>query len=46
MYFYNKLNLAVWWGKMEGKRPLGTARLTWKGNTKTDLKEISLEDMH
>ena len=31
---------------MVGKRPLGTARLRWKDNTKIDLKEISLEDMH
>jgi hypothetical protein len=31
---------------MEAKRPLGTARLRWKENTKMDLQEISLEDMH
>jgi hypothetical protein len=33
-------------GKLEGRRPLGTARLRWEANTKMDLKEISLEDMH
>jgi len=27
-------------GKPEGKRPLGRPRLRWKGNIKTDLREV------
>jgi len=29
-----------WWGKPEGKRPLGRPRRRWKHNTNMDLKEV------
>jgi hypothetical protein len=30
----------VWWGKPEGKRPLGRPRLRWEDSVKMDLKEM------
>jgi hypothetical protein len=29
-----------WWGKTEGKRPLGRPRLRWEDNVKMDLQEV------
>jgi len=29
-----------WWGKPEGKRPLGRQRHRWEDNTKMDLQEV------
>jgi hypothetical protein len=29
-----------WWGKLEGKRPLGRPTCRWKDNTKMDLQEV------
>jgi hypothetical protein len=32
-------------GNPEGKRPLGSPRSTWVGNTKMDLRETGWNDM-
>jgi len=29
-----------WWGKPEGKRPLGRPRRKWEDNIKMDLQEV------
>ena len=29
-----------WWGKPEGKRPLGRPRYRWEDNIETDLQEV------
>jgi len=29
-----------WWGKPEGKRPLGRPRHRWKDNIEMDLQEV------
>ena len=29
-----------WWGKSEGKRPLGRPRRRWEDNIKMDLQEV------
>ena len=29
-----------WWGKPEGKRPMGTPRRRWVDNIKMDLQEV------
>jgi hypothetical protein len=29
-----------WWGKREGKGPLGSTRLRWEDNIKMDLLEV------
>ena len=29
-----------WWGKPEGKRPLGRPRRRWEDNIKMDLQEV------
>ena len=29
-----------WWGKSEGKRPLGRRRRRWEDNIKMDLQEV------
>ena len=29
-----------WWGKHEGKRPLGRPRRRWEDNIKMDLQEV------
>jgi len=29
-----------WWGKLEGKRPLGRPRRRWEDNIKMDLQEV------
>jgi hypothetical protein len=31
-----------WWGKPEGKRPLGRPRHRWEDEIRMDLREISL----
>ena len=30
----------IWWGKPEGKRPLGRRRGRWEDNIKMDLQEV------
>jgi len=30
----------LWWGKPEGKRPLGKPRRIWEDNIKTDVQEV------
>jgi hypothetical protein len=32
--------IGYWWGKPEGKRPLGRPRRRWMDNIKMDLREI------
>ena len=34
-----------WWGKPEGKRPLGRPRHSWKDNIKMDLQEVGCGGM-
>jgi len=34
-----------WWGKPEGKRPLGRPTHRWKGNIKLDLQEVGCVGM-
>ena len=34
-----------WWGKPEGKRPLGGPRHIWEDNIKIDLQEVGSGDM-
>jgi hypothetical protein len=35
----------VWWGKPEGKRPLGRPRLRWEDNIKMGFHEVGCGDM-
>jgi len=35
-----ELYAGFWWGKPEGKRPLGRPRLRWEDNIKMDLQEM------
>jgi hypothetical protein len=30
----------LWWGKPEGKRPLGRPKRRWEDNIKIDLQEV------
>jgi hypothetical protein len=32
--------IRCWWGKPEGKRPLGRPRRRWEDNIKMDLEEV------
>jgi len=32
--------IGAWWGKPEGKRPLGRPRHSWVDNIRTDLQEV------
>jgi len=34
-----------WWGKPEGKRPLGRPRRGWEDNNKIDLQEVGCGGM-
>ena len=34
-----------WWGKPEGKRPLGRPRHRWEDNIKEDLQKVVFEGM-
>ena len=34
-----------WWGKPEGKRPLGRPRRRWEDNIKMDLQEVGCGGM-
>jgi hypothetical protein len=34
------MHIGYWWGKPEGKRPLGRPRRRWVDNIKMDLREI------
>jgi hypothetical protein len=34
-----------WWGKPEGKRPLGRPRRRWVDNIKMDLGEVGWDDV-
>ena len=34
-----------WWGKPEGKNPLGKPRRIWEDNIKMDLREERYTDM-
>jgi len=34
-----------WWGKPEGKRPLGRPRHRWEDNIKVDLQKVVFEGM-
>jgi hypothetical protein len=35
----------VWWGKPEGKRPLGRMKCRWDDNIKMDLQEVGCGGM-
>jgi len=32
--------IGSWWGKLEGKRPLGRPRRRWVDNIRMDLQEV------
>jgi len=32
--------MGSWWGKLEGKRPLGRTRRRWLDNIRTDLQKV------
>ena len=34
--------MGFWWGKPEGKRPLGRPRRRWECNIKMDLQDVGL----
>ena len=34
------MHTGFWWGKPEGKRPLGMPRRRWEDNNKMDLQEV------
>jgi hypothetical protein len=38
-----ELCTGFWWGKPEGKRPLGRPRRRWEDNVRMDLKEVGCE---
>jgi len=33
-----------WWGRPDGKRPLGTPKCRWEDNIKMDLQDVGWED--
>jgi hypothetical protein len=37
--------VGYWWGKPEGKRPLGRPRHRWVNNIKRDLRKIGWDGM-
>jgi hypothetical protein len=37
------MHIGYWWGKPEGKRPLGRPRRRWVANIKMDLREIVMD---
>jgi hypothetical protein len=39
------MHIGNWWGKPEGKKPLGRPRCRWVNNIKMDLREIGRDDM-
>ena len=39
------MDTGFWWGKTEGKRPLGKPRRRWEDNIKMDLKEVGCGGM-
>jgi hypothetical protein len=40
-----EVHTRFWWGKPEGKRPLGRPRRRWEDNIKMDLQEVGCEGM-
>ena len=38
------MHTGFWWGKREGKRPLGKLRRRWEDNIKMDLQEVGWGD--
>ena len=34
------MNTGFWWGKTEGKRPLGRPRRRWEDNIRMNLQEV------
>jgi hypothetical protein len=34
------MHTGFWWGRTDGKRPLGRPRRRWEDNNKTDLQEV------
>jgi hypothetical protein len=39
------MHIGYWWGKPEGKRPLGRPRRRWMDNIKTELREVGWNGM-
>ena len=37
-----EVHTGFWWGKREGKRPLGRPRRRWEDNIRMDLQEVGL----
>jgi hypothetical protein len=44
-YVRGEANRGFWWGKPEGKRPLGRPRRRWDDNIKMDLQEVGCGGM-
>jgi hypothetical protein len=42
LYFYTRF----WWGKPEGKRPLGRHRRRWEDKIKMELQEVGCRGMY
>jgi hypothetical protein len=40
------MHIEYWWGKPEGKRPLGRPRRRWVDNIKMHLKEIGWDGVN
>ena len=36
------MHTQLWWGRPEGKRPLGRPRYRWENNSNMDLQEVGL----
>jgi hypothetical protein len=40
-----RMHIGYWWGKPEGKIPLGRQRCTWVGNIEMVLREVGWNGM-
>ena len=40
-----EVRIVFWWGKPEGKKPLGRPRRRWKYNIKMNIQDVGCGDM-
>ena len=40
------MHTGFWWGKREGKKPLGRSRRRWEDNSRMDPKKVGWGGMH
>jgi hypothetical protein len=40
IWWRGEVHTRFWWGKPEGKRPLGRPKYRWEDNIKMDLEEV------